>query len=85
VTLAQAGVTLEDGAGGSETLPLEDLDGDGVFTASWQFLFPGDYQVSFVEPTGLNLTTDITFPAAVSLAEGATETVAAVVTAAVAE
>jgi len=85
VTLAQAGVTLEDGAGGSETLPLEDLDGDGVFTASWQFLFPGDYQVSFVEPTGLNLTTDIAFPVAVNLAEGTTETVAAVVTAAVAE
>ncbi len=85
VTLAQASVTLEDGAGGSETLPLEDLDGDGIFTASWRFLFPGDYQVSFVEPTGLNLTTDPVFPVPVTVAEGADEMVAAVVTAAVAE
>lgn len=85
VTLAQASVTLEDGAGGSETLPLEDLDGDGVYAASWRFLFPGDYEVAFVEPAGLNLTTDIAFPVAVSLAEGEEETVAAVVTAAVAE
>lgn len=85
VTLAQASVTLEDGAGGSETLPLEDIDGDGVFTASWRWLFPGDYQVAFVEPTGLNLTTDPAFPIPVTLAEGETATVSAVVTAAVAE
>ena len=61
------------------------LDIDGVFTASWRWLFPGDYSVSFVEPDGLNLTTDPAFPVAVTLAEGAEETVSAVVTAAVAE
>ena len=85
VTLAQASVTLEDGSGGSETLPLADTDGDGVFTATWPWLFPGNYSVAFVEPTGLDLTTDPAFPVAVSLAEGETATVAAVVTGAVAE
>jgi hypothetical protein len=85
VTLAQARVVLEDAAGSTDTLALEDPDTDGVFTASWNWLFPGDYEVSFVEPEGLNLTTDVAFPVAVSLAEGAEETVAAVVTAAVAE
>ncbi|HJS47465.1 MAG TPA: DUF4382 domain-containing protein [Gemmatimonadales bacterium] len=85
VTLAQASVTLEDGAGGSETLALEDPDGDGVFEASWPWLFPGDYSVSFGEPAGLDLTTDPTFPVAVTLAEGETATVTAVVTGAVAE
>jgi hypothetical protein len=85
VTLAQARVVLEDAAGSTDTLALEDPDTDGVFTASWNWLFPGDYEVSFVEPEGLNLTTDVAFPVAVSLAEGAEETVPAVVTAAVAE
>lgn len=85
VTLAQARVVLEDAGGSTDTLELADPDLDGIFTASWSWLFPGDYDVSFVEPEGLNLTTDVAFPVAVSLAEGAEETVAAVVTAAVAE
>lgn len=85
VTLAQARVVLEDAQGSADTLALEDPDTDGVFTASWRWLFPGDYSVSFVEPDGLNLTTDVAFPVAVTLAEGAEETVAAVVTGAVAE
>ncbi len=85
VTLAQARVVLEDAEGSTDTLSLADPDLDGTFTASWIWLFPGDYSVSFVEPDGLNLTTDPAFPVAVQLAEGEEATVAAVVTGAVAE
>ena len=85
VTLAQARVVLEDAQGSTDTLPLADPDLDGTFSATWILLFPGDYSVAFVEPEGLDLTTDPAFPVAVPLAEGEEATVAAVVTGAVAE
>jgi hypothetical protein len=85
VTLGSARAVLEDAAGGTHTLDLVDPDADGIFSASWTFLFPGDYAVSFVPPDGLTFTTDPASPVAVTVAEGEDATVTAVVTAAAAE
>ena len=82
VTLAQAGAVLRDPNGNDHPLALADPDADGTFTARWAFLFPGDYQVTFIPPEGLTFTTDPASPVAVTLAEGESSVVAAVVTAA---
>jgi hypothetical protein len=82
VTLAQARAVLEDSNGNQHPLDLADPELDGTFSATWGFLFPGDYEVSFLPPDGITFTTDPVSPVAVSLAEGESAVVAAVVTAA---
>lgn len=82
VTLAQAKAVLKDPNGNEHPLDLSDPDLDGTFSAGWHFLFPGDYEVTFVPPDGLTFTTDPASPVAVTLAEGESAVVAAVVTAA---
>ncbi|HYG70157.1 MAG TPA: hypothetical protein VD838_20950, partial [Anaeromyxobacteraceae bacterium] len=59
-----------------ETLPLADADGDGTFTATFQFLFPGAFDLSLRPPEGLVLTTTPASPVAVTVESGRTASVA---------
>jgi hypothetical protein len=42
-----------------EQQTLTDTDGDGTFTAGFQFLFPGTYSVTLVPPTGAFTSTPV--------------------------
>jgi Domain of unknown function (DUF4382) len=64
--------TDPDGASApaAEELALTDSNGDGVFEASFKFLVPGNYEVSFVAPEGVSFTTNPGVPAAVTIGSG---------------
>jgi hypothetical protein len=79
VTLDQVTATLNPGG---EVLNLADGDGNGSFEATFSYLMPGDYTVTFTPPgTVTTFTTDPASPIAVTVAEGQVATASAVVTA----
>jgi autotransporter translocation and assembly factor TamB len=82
ITLADFSAVLTSSAGGTETQPLADTDADGTFDATFDFLLPGDYTVTFTGPAGLTFTTDPAGPIAVTAASGTTVDAGATVTAA---
>lgn len=75
---------VADGAAepAAEELALTDANGDGVFEASFKFLVPGNYEVSFVGPAGVSFTTNPGVPAAVTIGSGTVQTQAFVMTSA---
>jgi uncharacterized protein DUF4382 len=66
----------------AEEIALTDLNGDGVFEASFKFLVPGNYEVSFVGPEGLSFTTNPGIPAPVTIGSGTDQAKAFVLTSA---
>jgi hypothetical protein len=66
----------------AEEIALTDLNGDGVFEASFKFLVPGSYELSFVGPEGLSFTTNPGIPAPVSIGSGTDQSKAFVLTSA---
>lgn len=71
---------LTSAGGGSETLPLADADADGTFDATFDFLLPGNYNVSFQGPEGVSFTTDPAMPVEVTTAAGTTADASATIT-----
>lgn len=69
VTLAQFNAVLTNSGGSSKTLALADM-GAGVFGASFKFLLPGSYTLSFTAPGSLAFTTSPAVPAAVTVVSG---------------
>ena len=77
LTLANFAATLTPAAGGDpKTVTFVDADEDGVYEASFGFLFPGDYNVGLVDVPGLSFLTDVTLPVLVTVTEGSETTVA---------
>ncbi len=70
-TLADFQAVLTPAAGGDDVVvSLADL-GTGAFGVRFQYLFPGDYAVSFQAPVAVaSFTTDPAVPAAVTVLEG---------------
>ncbi|MFL5520314.1 MAG: hypothetical protein ACJ8B6_05225, partial [Gemmatimonadales bacterium] len=52
-----------------EQAAFTDTDGDGTFSASFSFLFPGTYSVTLVPPTG-TFTSTPALPADQNVSEG---------------
>ncbi|MCY1081373.1 DUF4382 domain-containing protein [Archangium lansingense] len=75
---------VADGAAepAAEELALTDANGDGVFEASFKFLVPGNYEVSFVGPEGVSFTTNPGVPAPVTIGSGTDQTQAFTLTSA---
>ncbi len=71
-TLADFNAVLTSSAGGTQTLALTDTDADGTYEATFDFLLPGDYTISFTGPDGLTFTTDPSGPIGVTTAAGTT-------------
>lgn len=67
--------------GGSTTLALAS-GGPSTVAASFKFLFPGDYTLTFTAPTGVSFATAPPVPATVTVASGQTTAANFVVTAA---
>jgi hypothetical protein len=82
VTLGGFNAVLTTTGGGTESLPLTDADADGTFDATFDFLLPGSYNVSFTGPDGVSFTTDPATPIVVTTAAGTTADASATVTAA---
>jgi Domain of unknown function (DUF4382) len=76
--------TDPDGASApaAEEIALTDANGDGVFEASFKFLVPGNYEVSFVAPEGVSFTTNPGVPAPVTIGSGTDQTKAFTLTSA---
>ena len=53
-----------------------------MFEASFKFLVPGNYEVSFVAPEGVSFTTNPGVPAAVTIGSGTDQTQAFTLTSA---
>ncbi|HZI02732.1 MAG TPA: DUF4382 domain-containing protein [Archangium sp.] len=66
----------------AEELALTDLNGDGVFEASFKFLVPGNYELSFAAPEGVSFTTNPSVPVAITIGSGTIQTQAFVLTSA---
>lgn len=75
---------VADGAAApaAEELALTDANGDGVFEASFKFLVPGNYELSFAAPEGVNFTTNPSVPVAITIGSGTIQTQAFVLTSA---
>ena len=82
VALGGFNAVLTTTGGGTESLPLTDADADGTFDATFDFLLPGSYNVSFTGPDGVSFTTDPATPIVVTTAAGTTADASATVTAA---
>ncbi len=80
-----ASITLGDFEAklGSEEQAFTDTDGDGIWTAVFSFVVPGQYDVTVVPPDGLSVTTTPAVGPTLDLAAGATATVDFVVESAV--
>jgi hypothetical protein len=76
--------TDPDGASApaAEEIALTDLNGDGVFEASFKFLVPGNYELSFAAPEGVSFTTNPSVPVAITIGSGTIQTQAFVLTSA---
>lgn len=80
------GVTLADFAaeldkdGDVLTVPFEDEDGDGVYTAEIRYLFPAPYPIDLAVPEGLMVETDLALPLDVTVTSGGTAEAALVIT-----
>lgn len=81
VTLAQFKAQLTPTGGTPVEVTFTDANNDGTFEASFPNLVPGAYSLTLVKPAGITPTYDVTLPVAVTLASGATETKAFVITA----
>lgn len=82
VTLANFNAVLTPAGGGaSTTLPLVAAGG-GSFTASFDFLFPGDYTLTLVPPGALVIGTTPPVPLAVTVGSGQVVPVSLVVSSA---
>ena len=66
-------ITASDGTTSSKALTD---DGSGNFGASFRYLAPGDYTVTFTAPTGVTFTTDPAVPAPATVSSDATTTAA---------
>lgn len=77
VTLGRFSATLAPAAGGdAKVVALADSNADGVYEASFKYLLPGEYRVGFTGPAGLSFATDRALPFGVTVASGASSTVA---------
>lgn len=76
--------TDPDGASApaAEEIALTDLNGDGVFEASFKFLVPGNYALSFAAPEGVSFTTNPSVPVAITIGSGTDQSKAFVLTSA---
>jgi len=76
--------TDPDGASApaAEEIALTDLNGDGVFEASFKFLVPGNYVLSFAAPEGVSFTTNPSVPVAITIGSGTDQSKAFVLTSA---
>ncbi len=76
--------TATDGAAepAAEEIALTDANGDGVFEASFKFLVPGNFEISFVAPEGVSFTTNPAVPAPVTVGSGTDQTKAFTLTSA---
>lgn len=64
-------VTLTPVAGGDAKIAaLHDDDGDGIWSARYGYLFPGEYEVGLVGLPGLSFLTTVALPVTVTLEEG---------------
>lgn len=76
LSLGSFEVTLAPAAGGdAKTAAFTDTDEDGVWTASFGYLFPGEYEVGLVGLPGLSFLTDVALPVVVTVEEGDEATV----------
>ena len=75
VTLADFSATLD-----GETEPLTDPDSNGVYTASFKYLFPGSYTLTFSNADSVAFTTTPAGPIPVTVTSGGTASVAATIT-----
>lgn len=83
LTLADVSAVLVNADGGEEAMALTDVNSDGVFEATFDFVLPGDYTLEFRVPDeSVVLTTAPATPIDVTVPSGGNATVAAVVTAA---
>lgn len=80
VGLGNFNAVLTSAGGGTETMPLADTDADGTFDATFDFLLPGSYNVSFTGPEGVSFTTDPATPIVVTTDAGTTAEASATVT-----
>ena len=80
VTLAQFQAELTPNGGSATTVTFTDADSDGVFEATFANLVAGDYSLAVLAPVGIVVDYDVVLPIAVTLAAGADETEAIVVT-----
>jgi hypothetical protein len=86
VTLGDFQAELKSAAADSGTagqqMALAGPDGNGVFTATFTDVDPGDYTVGLVPPDSVSVTTDPALPDSVTVMSGQQATVSATVTSA---
>ena len=71
--LSEFSVTLTGSDGIPRTVALDDSDGDGTFEAVYDFLAPGDYDVTIQAPAGVTaFTTTPTLPGTLTVQSGQT-------------
>jgi hypothetical protein len=80
VGLGGFNAVLTTAGGGTESLPLIDADADGTFDATFDFLLPGSYSVSFTGPEAVSFTTDPATPIVVTTSAGTTADASATIT-----
>ncbi len=73
------GAAADSGVAG-ERIALTDPDSNGVYTATFQMVVPGDYTVGLVPPDSVSVTTDPALPADVTVGSSQQATVSATVT-----
>ncbi|MEJ2215522.1 MAG: DUF4382 domain-containing protein [Gemmatimonadota bacterium] len=71
-----------DAAVSGERVALADPDSNGVYTATFTFVVPGDYTVGLVPPDSVDVTTDPVLPAPVTVSSDQQAAVSATVTSA---
>jgi hypothetical protein len=83
VVLSEFSVTLTGSDGVPRTVPLDDSDGDGTFEAVYDFLAPGDYNVTILTPAGVTaFTTSPTLPSTLTVLSGQKATASFTITSA---
>ncbi|MEJ2218731.1 MAG: DUF4382 domain-containing protein [Gemmatimonadota bacterium] len=75
------GVNADPSATGAR-IALTGPDNNGIYTATFTMVVPGDYTVGLVPPDGVDVTTDPVLPAPVTVTSGQPATVSATVTSA---
>ena len=76
VSLGAFEVTLTPAAGGDpKTAAFTDADEDGVWSANFGYLFPGEYEVGLVGPPLLSFLAEVALPVVVTVDEGEDATV----------
>lgn len=80
LTLADFDAHLTPDGGEAVVVAFTDANADGTFEAAFDDLTPGEYTLTLVSPSGVTVTYDVAVPVDITLAEGAVETHAFVVT-----